>query len=800
MFKIVALFILYLGSLLASNDGLVVNGVDLRTGKLTANLPALNYQFDDLGRVAVITDGSFETLFIYDSLATTVDYNDSKKDIYTFNDTGLLKTISQFVKNEGEDWLYYRGERVYWSSDESPRIKARLLQSSLNGYEVGYFFSYNSDGSLSEEKIAGNLSGESKQLIEVDEDGQFLENGAEFYTVSYSYDQQNPSLITQKKELDGYSIDYEYDFSGKFCTLKTFGSQHHSIFSYRYFFHDQGMLAKIVEESRENGAHYEKILEVDETFLSDSIAKSQTAKKVTTSSLPFGLSQQSLEDQHGNLMVHNFDALGRLIEIVKPAVIDASGIVYHPTYHFSYNYLDQLVSSTDPKQQTTRYEYNIRGELTKVYYPDGTFENCTYYLNGLVKSRRLRDGTAENFYYDDCRRLTQQLKFSSQNQLLENITFEYSGNLKLKQTVAGTNCTVYLYDEKGALIGYEVYDAAGALVLKDGATNLEQEERQGLPAQNMTDSIVVDETGQSVLQQLLLTNDGCQKVFLYDSRQNIVKEELLSPSGELIFQKRNLYDENGLKIAEINAKIIDGQLDSYYKIDWEYDAAANLTSVSEGGSCLQYIYDDLGRLSQLVQPSGVSINYIYNDLDKISQIYSSDETVNYLYEYEADGQIMLVTDLVNQKSQIYQYDCLHRLVEFKDDDMVVAQQYDLDGNLIKLGLPDGSQITYEYVDQRLTLLSRLSATQTELYRQTYQYLGSSNLPSSYEMINELGAVDLKYLGKKLVETTSSWFSQKMQLERGLKPKIEAISTSFSGRHNSIFPKFCLGFFPENFAV
>ena len=82
-------------------------------------------------------------------------------------------------------------------------------------------------------------------------------------------------------------------------------------------------------------------------------------------------------DPRGNYSISYFDGLERLTEVVQ----NASGTVYSTTKD-TYNYQNQLNSSTTAEGNTTYYTNDPMGFETSIHYPTGALQTYSYnYLN-----------------------------------------------------------------------------------------------------------------------------------------------------------------------------------------------------------------------------------------------------------------------------------------------------------------------------------------------------------------------------------------------------------------------------------
>ena len=73
---------------------------------------------------------------------------------------------------------------------------------------------------------------------------------------------------------------------------------------------------------------------------------------------------------------------------LSPATPSDPNPAAHPTQYFYYTsgpHIDRLQSVTDPRGNTTSYEYNLRGLVTKVTHPDATYTQTSYNGDGTAR-------------------------------------------------------------------------------------------------------------------------------------------------------------------------------------------------------------------------------------------------------------------------------------------------------------------------------------------------------------------------------------------------------------------------------
>ena len=130
-----------------------------------------------------------------------------------------------------------------------------------------------------------------------------------------------------------------------------------------------------------------------------------------------------------------YDELGRIT-----ASKDASG-----TQYVTYNKLNQVTSRTDREGNTTEYEHDADGNISRITYADGTSEQFRYDSNRQVTWMRDRNGNASSYSYDGSAHMT-----SSTDGRGNTTRYSYDGDGNLTSiTDALGEVTSYTYDSKG---------------------------------------------------------------------------------------------------------------------------------------------------------------------------------------------------------------------------------------------------------------------------------------------------------------------------------------------------------------
>jgi RHS repeat-associated protein len=175
-------------------------------------------------------------------------------------------------------------------------------------------------------------------------------------------------------------------------------------------------------------------------------------------------------DAEGHKIYHEYDQFGRKTKTTRELDSGEKLIT-----QFVYDAGNNLVSITDANNNITRYEYDTvfkRNWLTKVIYPDNTFIEYTYDLNGNVLTEKQRNGTVVTNTYNDLNLLTNRAIQPTAGVLdTTGETYEYDGASRLTKATDNDSTVIFGYDslnrrtsetQNGKLIQY-TYDKVNNL-------------------------------------------------------------------------------------------------------------------------------------------------------------------------------------------------------------------------------------------------------------------------------------------------------------------------------------------------
>ncbi|MFC3149441.1 polymorphic toxin-type HINT domain-containing protein [Litoribrevibacter euphylliae] len=398
----------------------------------------------------------------------------------------------------------------------------------------------------------------------------------------------------------------------------------------------------------------------------------------------------------------------------------------------TYETLVDVKTQIDGKNRKTRiYTRHLASYPYKVQYNDGSIVGYEYSKVGQI-TKVTSDTGITSFLYDEWGNTTKITEAEGQpEQRVTEFEYDQYGNRTVER---------YLGDEntKTAVWTYE-YDAYGNMT------------KETDPEGNVTQYKDYDAAGNA---WLIIDARGKEWRYEYDALSNRTKA--ISPKDETT---QYFYDERGeyyRRLDPNNAETLytlDG--DGYALketdglgqfIEYEYDKGHRVTKFKLQGDTQgaakkewQYVYNDRGVISQLVEPLGDVTQYNYSGLDlanvqyptfsesfgydKLGRIVESQLSGSRAAQqrrkknYDSSQNLIAETD-AEDNTYTYDYDALGRMISATDPEGgITYYQWDNRDNLIKITDPEGRYFTFEYdlTDQLVKETRHLGQTREYRY-------------------------------------------------------------------------------------
>ena len=409
---------------------------------------------------------------------------------------------------------------------------------------------------------------------------------------------------------------------------------------------------------------------------------------------------------------------------------------------FTYTEDPPQTAERDSDGQTTVYEYNDLGLVTRVTDPAGHAETFTY--EGAHQTAHADAlGRTTRYEYDPSGRVTEATAPGGGQ---SRMTYDEDGPASVSapegETVTRTetpdgSLLVTAPSASAPLFSVRADPDEGCLIVEDGAGQASRffpdEAGRLLAAETPLGRTLAAAYDDAGLLSGLADGAGRAVGFQYDPLGRLTAIERAGGSGV-----RFAYDPEGsLTHFTDGAGHVTGfgyagfqQLQSVTQPDgsavqMEYDRAGRLCRLTDGrGSVWQFDYGPTGRIERLLHPDGASEVFGYDPAGQVIR-RTARSGAGFAYDYDLDGNLTalsggdgtaqtfaydpagrLLSASCPGSEASFEYDGLGRLTAETQDGRTLAYAYDPAGRLASLTLPSGEQIAYAYdADGALTEVS-----------------------------------------------------------------------------------------------
>ena len=446
----------------------------------------------------------------------------------------------------------------------------------------------------------------------------------------------------------------------------------------------------------------------------------------------------SFTDKKRNVWTYSYDTNNFLKQAVDPV---------GNKYQYEHDAIGRLLTYVSPEGRNISYQYSAAGNLLRMEDGDGAIL-YDYNENGNCTGMADRLGNKQRYAYNEMGQMTLATDFMGNEHIFsydergnlvrvtdplgyhESYTYDVFGN-NTSVTDGNGNTTNYTFNAVNQIT--EVTDAQGGIV-KYVYDTMGQVKAVLDPLEHQT-AYTYDSAGRitSVADAL-----GNTVTYTYDAAGN-----LLTKADEEGALTKYAYDEeNKLLSVETDAGIVRFTYDNLGRIssvlDTEgkceaatYDADGNLMSLSDKEErCTTYVYDLAGHLSEETAPNGGKTTYVYDKNGNCVKITNAEGHV-YSYKYNANNQMCAVTNPLGGES-VYEYDAKGQLIAVTDPrGGKCSFVYDGNGNISRETNPLGGIKTYAYDS-----LNRITeCVDEEGHRRIFAYDAAGNM-TSYTDANE----------------------------------------------------------------
>ena len=362
-------------------------------------------------------------------------------------------------------------------------------------------------------------------------------------------------------------------------------------------------------------------------------------------------------------------------------VTDNDGNTKSVSEVYTYDWLGNVLSTTDRNGNTTQYEYDSNNRVVKETYPDGNASTFSYdEYSGLELIQTDELGAKRLVYYDTSGNLegeyinswstpVKEYVYDDRNNLTEEIVYS-SGN--------NGSTTHYTYDTAQRPLSKEVYDSNNVLIHKE----------------TYSYDVTSDYTKETVTVWGGDGNPDIVTSVYYDKYGNKTKTEV----GDSIETYTSDYAGNITSVKSANANA-NGWSETRTT---EYDFMGNvIKETDELGNITRAEYDSLGRMTKAYDQNGYASEYKYDALGRVIEqkvpVEEKNGTVYYSVKkmwYDGNGNVVKEKILTNSAGETdtysevkYTYDNRNNLVMTESNDgeesNYTQYYYDAKGNVLR---------------------------------------------------------------------------------------------------------------------
>ncbi len=393
-----------------------------------------------------------------------------------------------------------------------------------------------------------------------------------------------------------------------------------------------------------------------------------------------------------NYTQYHYDAVGNKTKMftglnapINTATETGADADYTVT-RYQYNHQNQMITMTDPLEQTTQNTYDMVGNLIKQTDRNGNI--ITYQYNGqgkLLNKKVTKDGQTKQITY----------------------TYDKLGNRKSMTDETGT--TTYSYDDLNRL----KTENAPNNITKEYTYDAVSNRLAYTLKQNGTVKQNISYTYDTLNRQKQVKENGTTKAtYTYDTngnRQTLTYDNSNSTTYTYNDANRltNITNKKGTtKQTEYNyTYYLNGnqasKTDNNGTTTYQYDGLGRLTAVTEPNSITTtYTFDDNSNRKTKTTTEGTTIAYTYDKNNrlltetKVIEGTTENEIAVTLYEYDNNGnQVKKITDTKAYENQSESFDVY--VAGKTENSIITSNEYDGYNQLTKT--TDNSQtITYKY--------------------------------------------------------------------------------------------------------
>ena len=635
-------------TLVKSNDNKIEYYSNGRLKQITyKNGSWIKYTYTDSEKTyTTLTSSGETTKTVYNDAFYPVEYTDESgtKTEYTYDNHYRVKTeksgdetTTYTYDSKGNVISYITGNEknnTYYTYDSNKRV---IREQTGNDYT---YYTYDSKGNnLVLATLKKDYKGEAPELYD--------SKLTCFDTTTYTYDSKG--RVISEVYSKGGSVAYEYDSRGNVTkeTNVTVENDKTKTTVTTYTYDDMGNL--LTTQSEGDSA----------TYVYD---KAGRTLRVT---------------QNGETTRTIYDNQGRTIQEIAPEDYDnkKDGLPNENTYsdtnvghRYVYNEttgnLDREINRLDvvtdyeyyetgeKKKETFdiyEYDYNIKGNLTKVYVDGVNTLSYNYDEDYNLTSEVYANGQSIRYRYDDNNNLVSQYH---NNDTSAYVTFSYNTDNELTQKVNADTGLKYVYGENNSVEVYRLSDDTLVQSYTEDVT--EADEDNGIEAKTDVTESHFGTTYSSVIKDksVAYTTGNNTIEYGYTENDNTITSDSVKYNNSNVLSSEYTYDDNGnvTKKDYGNSKSVINTYDTESRItstsynnktyNYTYDVNSQLTAVSGDNYSASYAYNSRGNITNK-NVNGTSTTFTYSNSDWKDELTAVNGTP---LTYDENGNVLTYGD------------------------------------------------------------------------------------------------------------------------------------------------------------
>ena len=373
------------------------------------------------------------------------------------------------------------------------------------------------------------------------------------------------------------------------------------------------------------------------------------------------------------------------------------------TYEVEYNNINLPVRLKDKNGNTTEYvydnirrisqinraggagkfEYDKRGNITKITAPDGSMKSFSYDENRNIVSVTYPTGLSENYKYDKLNRCISK-EFSDG----VKSDFVYDGD-RLVEIVLPSGSIRYEYDEYGRVLKQTLDENISESFVYDSMNRV-------LEYTDIFGNVSGYEYNQNGRVKAVNLSDDVKYIYTYDKLGRPTEESQLVGDAE----NKIYYDYDDL------GRVSGIRTDTGRENTYSYDNEGNITSIKDSIGNTNYFKYGVGNiLEKVVDGDGLVSEYSYDKMYNLVGIrqYKKDNEKDCLtrsYHRNNMGRIFKIEN-ADSTYKTMDYNSLGQVVKNIDEDGFKTElKYNETGLLTSMKCSDGNYVDYEYDSNR----------------------------------------------------------------------------------------------------